>query len=224
MTKTYLPLLAGAVVLGLASGPAYADSWYVAGNVGLTSLSDSATTDTFAGGNVSTDIEYDSGIGLSGAIGRSFGAFRVEGEVSYRNNSSDQATDITGSLAGNLFTAAGPLAIDADMSSLGFLANAYYDFKNDSQWTPFLMGGLGIARLNFDVKSVGGASVNYDETDTVVAYQVGMGVGYQVTPETSVTASYRYFATSDASFNDSVDKVDAEYGTHNFWIGVVHQF
>ena len=206
MTKTYLPLLAGAVVLGLASGPAYADSWYVAGNVGLTSLSDSATTDTFAGGNVSTDIEYDSGIGLSGAIGRSFGAFRVEGEVSYRNNSSDQATDITGSLAGNLFTAAGPLAIDADMSSLGFLANAYYDFKN------------------FDVKSVGGASVNYDETDTVVAYQVGMGVGYQVTPETSVTASYRYFATSDASFNDSVDKVDAEYGTHNFWIGVVHQF
>jgi opacity protein-like surface antigen len=47
------------------------------------------------------------------------------------------------------------------------MANAYYDFKNDSQFTPFVGFGLGVA----DIKNA---------TDNEFAYTVNAGAKYNI--------------------------------------------
>ena len=64
----------------------------------------------------------------------------------------------------------------------------------------------------------------YEEDDTVFAYQIGAGLGYKITPATMATLSYRYFGTSDPTFDDGVDKIEAEYKSHNIWVGFVARF
>ncbi len=218
-----LGALLGAVALGSAPVAA-ADSWYVSGNVGATFASDVSTTDTFAAGSVSADGEFDPGFGLSAALGYSFGDFRIEAELSYRENDVDQFDNISGNLTGNLFTVAGPVSTEAENTALGFMANGHYDFRNDSDWTPFVTAGVGAARVGLDVKSIGGIGVTYDENDTVLAYQVGAGVAYQIAAGTDLTMSYRFFATADPTFDDGTDKVDWEYQAHNIWVGIDHRF
>jgi len=216
--------LAVAGVVGAAAAPAQADGWYISGNIGATSLSKSDVTDTFTGGNGTGKLDFDTGYGLSGAVGTRFGNFRVEGEVSYRNSDTDKLSNFTVNAGSLIFRSAGPVEVNADISSLGFMANAFYDFKNNSKWTPFLMAGIGIAHLNLDIKSVGGAATAYDENDVVVAGQAGAGIAYEFAPGTAVTLSYRYFGTSDPTFNNGTDRLDGEYGSHNFWVGFLRQF
>ena len=212
-------------ILVLMAGTVVADDrWYVSGNAGATLSPDITQTDTFAAGSVTGDADLDTGFGLSAAVGRSFGNIRVEGEISYRDNDLAEWNNISGNLTGNLFTATGPLAVDANSTSIGFMANGHYDFKTSGKWTPFVMGGLGVSRVNLDVKSVAGTAVTYDESDTVVAYQVGAGVGYALSADTSVDLSYRFFATADPTFDDGTDKVDSEYSSHNIWVGLTHKF
>ena len=56
---------------------------------------------------------------------------------------------------------------------------------------------------------------------SVFAYQLGTGIGNQISPETTFSLDYRYFATADPEFND-VDGLpyEAEYDSHIIRIGV----
>lgn len=207
---------------------AYASSanaqWYVSGNAGVSSLKDASITDTFTGGNIIGEIDFDSGFGLSGAVGHSWGPFRLEGELSYRQNDLDQIDVQTLNIAGVVFTGLGTANLGGDTSSFGFMANGYYDFNPGGNWVPFVMAGLGGANLNIDITSVAGVAVTYDESDTVLAYQTGFGLGYKIPPDTMITLSYRFFGTSDPTFDDGTDKIESEYQSHNIWAGINVQF
>ncbi|MEE9316680.1 MAG: outer membrane beta-barrel protein [Rhodospirillales bacterium] len=198
--------------------------WYFSGNAGVTSLEDASVTDTFTGGNITGEVEFDNGFGLSGAVGHTWGPIRLEGELSYRQNDLDQIDVQTLNIAGVVFTGLGTASLGGDTSSFGFMANGYYDFNPGGNWVPFVMAGIGGANLNIDITSVAGAAVTYDESDTVLAYQVGAGLGYNIQPGTMVTLSYRFFGTSDPTFDDGVDKIESEYQSHNIWAGINVQF
>lgn len=214
--------------LVIAEPATAADGWYVSGNVGATILRDADITDDFTVLGVPVTgkgkSDFDTGYGLSGAIGHAWGPFRLEGEISYRKNDLDKLTVDSVAVAGLLFTGVGTFDLGGDISSFGFMANGYYDFQTGSKWVPFLMAGIGGARLNLDVTSVGGLATTYDESDTVFAYQVGAGVGYKFTPNTTGNLQYRYFGTSDPTFNDGVDKVEGEYQSHNVLVGITIGF
>jgi opacity protein-like surface antigen len=197
-----------------------AGDWYVSGNVGVSSLQDADWTDTWSGGNASGDMDFDQGFGISGAIGHSWGAFRLEGELSYRKQDLNQVDVKTLSVAGLLFTGSAVFDIEGDQSSLGFMANGYYDFATNSNWAPFVMLGVGGSRQNFDLTSIGGTAVAFDESDTVFAYQAGVGIAYNISPSTAVNISYRFFGTADPTFDDGVDTFENEYKSHDFWVGV----
>ena len=181
-------------------------------------------TDTFTGGSVTGDVEFDTGYGVSGALGHAWGPFRLEGEISYRKNDLDQIDVTSLTVAGVIFTALGSADLGGDVSSLGFMANGYYDYDTGGPWVPFVGAGIGGARLNVDVTSVAGAVTIYDESDTVFAYQAGTGIGYKFTPTIMATLSYRFFGTSDPTFDDGVDKIEAEYRSHNIWAGLIVRF
>lgn len=226
MASNYLrTALLGVSMLAISTSAQAADDWYVSGGAGLSILSDSDIKDTVTGvGSADGNVSYDNGFALTGAVGKSFGDFRVEGELSYRKNDLDTLTITSVTLAGQTFAGSASAKLTGDQSTLGFMANGYYDFNNDSSWTPFVMGGAGMARHNLDVKSVGGVATTYDETDTVFAYQMGVGVGYAVTEKADVTLQYRLFGTADATYDDGTDKIEGDYLNHSIMVGFTHAF
>ncbi len=101
------------------------------------------------------------------------------------------------------------------MTSTSFLVNGYYDFFTKSPITPYLSAGIGFANLKInDLDDFG------DSSDTVLAYQVGVGLGYAINREVTLDFKYRYFATADPNF----DGMDAECGSHNIYVGARYNF
>lgn len=167
---------------------------------GLTILPDITLS---APGFLPSTVEMDAGYNLGGVIGYKWAmGLRAEGEISYRQNDIDNVDGI---------------ATSGDVSSLTFMGNAWYDFNTGTPWIPYIGGGLGLA-------SVGVDTPGFDESDTVFAYQIGGGVGFEVSPGIVISADYRYLATTDPEFEVGGLKIDAEYSSHNLMVGVRGHF
>ena len=208
--KKNLLIISVCVLAFFFSSPAYsAEGPYVSGNIGFAMLSDSDVTDSTIPG-ITIDMEYDTGLALGAALGYDFGNTRLEGEISYQKNDFEKASllgvdvDLTG-----------------DVTSLSLLMNGYYDFVNNSAFTPYLSAGLGFAKVEVNDLNIPGSGLpNSNDDDTVFAYQVGVGVGYAVNEKVTIDVKYRYFATSDPEF----DTTEAEFASHNFLFGVSVNF
>ena len=123
-----------------------------------------------------------------------------------------------------LITGAATFDLDGDISAFGFMANGYYDFNTDGKLAPYVMAGIGGAKINLDVTRIGGVDVTYDESDMVPAYQAGVGFGYNIGFGTVLNAQYRFFGTFEPTFDDGVDEIESEYLSHKFWIGITQRF
>lgn len=198
--------------------------WYISGNVGASSLDDSDYIDTAAIGSATGNVEFDGGIAATGAIGYALKNFRVEGEVSYRRNDLDLIRIDTVSIAGLLFTNVGSFDIQGETTALSGMINGWYEFDTKSKWVPFVGGGVGVSHVNLNIDSIAGIATNFDESDTVFAYQVGAGIGYNVNEKMTVTFGYRYFATADPEGQSSTDKIETEYSGHNLLVGINYRF
>lgn len=202
-----------------------AEGPYVSFQAGGSFLSDADNV----GAGLTIESSFDTGFGLAGAAGYSFkNGIRLEGEVSYRRISLDKLT-ITND--GGLGVALGvgsldglSLSADGNVSALGFMANAFYDFRLGNSVKPYVGGGVGLARLSINDVAVLGVTI-VDDDDTVFAYQVSGGVGFEVTPATTIFLDYRYFATADPSFSDVLGGgFNSEYASHNVSVGLRYNF
>lgn len=201
MNKNLL-VFSGCALALLLSSPAYsaeaAVGPYVSGNLGLAMPRDSEST--FSGfPGITSNTSYDTGWTLGAALGYNFGNTRLEGEVAYQKTNTDKIT-----LLGTTWDANG------DISALSYLVNGYYDFTNSSAFTPYLTAGLGFAKIKW-------TEDNESADDTVFAYQVGAGVGYALSKNVTLDVKYRYFATADPTFFDTVNM---EFASHNLLLGV----
>lgn len=193
-----------ALLVGLCvclSTPAIsADGPYVGLNVGVTSTVDSDLTDSGFSGEAS----FDSGFAVGGAFGYKTGMGRIEAEIGYKSADADklsvggfsvQATD------GEKFTI------------LSVMANGYIDIDASPAVKPYLMGGIGMATITMEDNFS-------DEDDTVLAYQVGLGVGFALNDKMTLDLGYRYMGTSDPDFNGT----EATYASHNVLAGLRFSF
>jgi opacity protein-like surface antigen len=93
---------------------------------------------------------------------------------------------------------------NGNLTSQVFLANAYFDLCNCASLTPFVGGGIGVARhrvhgvIDFDPGDFGGGGHASEFTDTSLAWAVHAGLGYQVTPHLTLELAYRYLNMGDA--------------------------
>ncbi len=112
--------------------------------------------------------------------------------------------------------------VSGDVSNLAFLFNGYFDIKNPSIVTPYLSGGIGVARVDLSKITVTGigdyTTKSYD--DTVFAYQVGAGVGIALTEKVTLDLKYRYFGTSDPKIDDT----NVTNSSHNILLGLRYIF
>ena len=100
-----------------------------------------------------------------------------------------------------------PAKIHLKEKKLGLMANAYYDFNNASEFTPYVMAGVGVNRGSLEAKidgDNGKADAEKKDTSatiksknlTSVAYQVGVGVGYEMAKDITLDVGYKMSGTS----------------------------
>ena len=61
-----------------------------------------------------------------------------------------------------------------------------------------------------------------DDSDVVLAWQLGAGVAWNINPNLAATADYRWFNAGDPSFefDPTGNGFDSEYTSHNFMAGL----
>ena len=188
----------------VCSSTAFAESLYVTVNGGAVWAMDSDIKDGISG-----KAEFNTGFGVGGGVGYDFGSVRLEGEVEYRNSDYDKV-----GLNGFPKESA-----SGSLKSLAFMLNGYYDFHNQSPFTPFIMGGVGGANVDTSRISGGGGSIPSD-TSWQFAYQAGAGVALEFGSSWSLDISYRFFGTTDPEF----DGIEMVYHSHNVLVGIRLRF
>jgi len=178
-----------------------ANSYYGGVFGGLTLVPDLASTRLGTSG----DLETDAGFNVGGVFGYKWAfGLRTEGEISYRQNDADK---LFGSPA------------DGDINAIAFMGNAWYDVHTGTPLIPYVGGGLGVAYGSADISAFGSKLV--DDSDIVFAWQVGGGIGYEISPGIVISADYRYQATTDPEFKDVLgNKIDTEYSSHSIMLGI----
>ena len=200
-----------------SSAQAQNRGYYVSGNAGVSLLSDAKLESN----NLKFgEFSFDPGFNVGVALGYNFGSLRLEGEIAYHRNEMDEIFQ-------NSLVIGCPCvsSIDGSLSTLSYMINGYYDFHlANSGLVPYLGAGLGAATTKVDIGLSG------DDTDIVFAYQVAGGVGYKINPNMTLTAGYRYFATTESEFEvtgllgPGVSTVFTEVESHEVMVGLRYQF
>ncbi len=204
--KKRVLLLAGCISVAAVSPVfAAADGPYFTIMAGATFVDDATWTRT---GAPNTEFEFDAGYNVDGALGYKYKMFRIEGEIAYRQNDFDQFN-------------IGALTIEAsgNIDALSAMANVYFDFENDTAWTPFIGAGAGWASVEVEDLVISGFLPG-DEDDDGFAYQFIGGFGYEVSEALTANLEYRYFAADDPELG----AVKADYETHNIVVGLRYIF
>ena len=203
----------GLIGAGAVGNPAVAGHWYIAGQAGAVFLNSANFTANSPGGLSSpgATLHFDTGWGVGGSGGYGFdNGFRVEGEVTYRQNGLNHATSPGG------FSS----PVSGHESSWAFMANGYYDINTGSPWTPYVGGGIGLALEQLSLNNV---PVTFSSS-TDFAYQGIAGIGYQITDAVNIAVEYRYFGTTGPSYGISGGPVppgttyDGSYGSNNIML------
>jgi opacity protein-like surface antigen len=220
MKKSILMVFGCAILLVVLASSAYcAQGAYVGGSVGIALLNDAGVSGPDLDDmGVSMDIESKSGMAFGIALGYDFGnSMRIEGEYAYQKNDMDK-------LSSSYEGVGVSLGLDGETNSSTFLVNAYYDFTNLSAITPYISAGIGYSKVEAEITGLSGLEdlleeeeleMGGSEDDTVIAFQIGAGMGFAVSETLTIDAKYRYFTTEDLDF----EGVDVEHSSHNFYVG-----
>jgi OOP family OmpA-OmpF porin len=160
----------------------------------------------FVGRNSESLESFKDGFNVGGRAGFQMGPWRLEGELSYRRNDTQNLQMILPinrpGMAGN-----------AERHSLAEMANVIYDMDLGLPLTPHVGGGIGAAEVTRNLSNRFGGT---HDTVTVFAYQAIGGLRYMVLPSLAFDIDYRYFATAGTTFTSTnPDEIRSSYPTHN---------
>jgi len=188
MNKKAVALICCLFLLLLSSAVQAREGTYIAAHAGASLLSDSEIS---WGGVPSGTLSYETGLNASAAVGYSYVPGRVEIEVAYNTNEIDGTSII--------------------FDSLALMFNAYAEFfDQDVGFTTistYIGGGLGAAQLTFD-----------DNHDFVFAWQLAVGLGWELSQSLILDLGYRHFVTADPQYDDGILEVD--YATNIIYLGL----
>ena len=177
-----------------------------------------------------TTTMYDAGFKLDGVLGYEFGSgWRTEGELFYAQSGVKSLT-YTGITLPGLGTLPGQtvVPVEGDVKQMGVAMSIWYDFNEGSKWRPYAGGGLMWVRvdqgdLSYDEQALAQAVANsvsqatgqpaptfppgyvarVADTENVLGYHIGAGIGYEWSEKITVHAGYRRQTTQELSFKGS---------------------
>lgn len=89
-------------------------------------------------------------------------------------------------------------------SAFGGLVNGVYHIRSQSPWSARLGGGVGYARVSYDIDEA------FDEGDGGLVYQGFVGLEYAFTERVAMNVTGRYFGLSDTEIRNDSFEVDAQ--------------
>lgn len=164
-------------------------------------------------GDVTSEYTRDSSetvLTLGAAAGYEFKQdIRAEIEYMYRTNYQHDKKPTT----------SGTYDVEQDLTTHTVMLNVFYDFRNDSKFTPFIMAGAGLAIHESDnsVNELLGLFVEYEGrevTKTDFAWNVGAGVGYAINEHLTADVLLRYIDMGKARW-ENVAPIDEAHSVAN---------
>ncbi|MBN6361484.1 porin family protein [Providencia huaxiensis] len=124
-----------------------------------------------------------------------------------------------------------------DITLSTFMINTYYDFKNQTNFTPYVSVGLGLASVKHKAQYIssevnsGGSeydSFSKSKTNSNFAWSLGLGSQYAINDNLSLDLSYRFLdaGKSDVSYNADGEtlKSKVKVRSNDIMFGVVYRF
>ena len=147
-------------------------------------------------------VSFDEGVGFDIGLGYDLGNnWRIEATW-------DRVVSPSGTVAGGK-------TINIDTIFDGYLASAYYDFDNDSKWTPFLGGSVGTVDVALD----GGNFSSF-------YYGIQAGMSYEASEDFEIfgKASYLHASSLDFPAVGNTPAYSRDTHTFSFKIGGRYSF
>lgn len=176
------------------------------GGVGGVSFVSKAELTHAGGSEVPGDnaFHFDPGFFGGLTLGYRFEPFRVEVEGSYRNSSIDRF-DLAG---------VGRVGTDGRLTNSSVMGNVYLDWPIHDRVDLYVGAGMGMtrARMRASVDETV-AALDFNDTDTVFAYQVMTGAAYYVKENIRLHGGYRFFRHRSLDFDDGIEvRAPASHG------------
>ncbi|MCL1125613.1 outer membrane protein [Shewanella surugensis] len=183
--------------------PADQALFYVSVSGGASYLQEQMSTSK--DGVVGVNTTFDMGYNVGASIGLKYNNWRTELQFTYLSDEMDKVDDIA---QGN------------KVSGNWYGLNLLHDFPTGSAWIPY--AGLGVGLVNMETKyddsvyvqtsSMTSEMVSMDnETDTSVAYQGIVGVGFQASESMRFFAEYRHLRAPEMKSSVLTTTDDYEY-------------
>lgn len=162
---------------------------------------------TLAGSGVDEYSQFTLGGGLAAGIDlwqQQMIPLRLEIEVALRGNSEHSWTD------NGLYTK----EIKGTWNNTTLFANAFWDFRNDSPFTPYIGGGIGLAfnYTGYEATLKNGDKYSMDDRFTNFAWNVGAGFSYDINEFLAFDASYRFVGLGYNEVSTTINGVKTEIG------------
>lgn len=122
----------------------------------------------------------------------------------------------------------GNFEFDTKIKIQALMLNSYYDFKNKSQFTPYVGLGMGVSQIKYE------NTVNflYSPTsykDDSFTWSANIGIAYNITNNVALDASYRYVDIGEIKIdqsNRSNEKLTgkADLSSQDYSLGIRYNF
>ncbi|MBI9081388.1 MAG: outer membrane beta-barrel protein [Pseudodesulfovibrio sp.] len=230
MKKTVIIAISLLAMSLMFSGMAFAENGGFYGSIkaggSFLDATKSASSNGTAPTGASSKFKTDTGMAIGGAIGYNWIdsdlPIRTELEYMYHGDFKYQYSDSNSSLTDkiNLHT---------------MMLNGYWDFYNSTSFTPYINGGVGVAWIQEEFSTGTGASAATisspkDKTTSNFAFNLGAGVGWNMTESVILDLAYRYNyygsgkEVTASGTNKSITSQIKDIGTHDVLLGLRYQF
>ena len=174
------------------------------------------------GTNYSSTLHLKSGYLLGGAIGMQFNDM-VRGEIELSHSSWKGKSYSYVATTG----ATGSGSVSGRISATYLLANVWLDMKNESAFTPYAGGGLGVGWVHGNI-DYGSGYGHGNGKNTDFAFQLGVGVKYAFSDNLSLDLGYRYKSIVNVDFKNHDptrnDLTGGDVSSHNIQLGLTYSF
>ena len=187
----------------------------------IQSLSDMKARDT-GGGSEGLDSGYDGTWGLGAALGfdlypRSMVPARIDVEYMYTGEAKHSGS------TNHLFASAGNFSYTQKNSVSSVFVNAYLDMHTGSMLTPYAGAGLGTAWIK-STGTLNGEGLGSNR-ETNLAWNVGLGLAFELDYNTSIDLGYRYAGFGKAKTGQGHGGyLESTLGMHQFNLGLRYTF
>ncbi len=208
---TFLILITCLSEAAVAAEQSEKGHWYISAKYGTAMVEKAYSEESFQ----NTSWQFDDGDHLALAVGSEYGPFRFEAEYSIR------VLEVLYSTCKGSSCSTSKSALDGDQDQQSGLINLYWSPDITAPFQPYLVGGLGITRIEW--KNIGGSM---EAKDTVFTYKLGTGLRVDLTPKMGMSFNYSYLKPANVTVFDNSDTPYSmtDQQLHVFDIGVEYRF